>query len=58
MTVIDESGGPLPDGHPLKGLQNTPGAKRPAAPSGASPQQPAPVPEGEPAQPLERGSGR
>jgi hypothetical protein len=47
MTIIDESGGPLPDGHPFKGMQNISGAKRPAAPSDTSPQQPATPPDGD-----------
>jgi hypothetical protein len=54
MTIIDESGGPLPDGHPLKGLQNILGARRPAVPSSASPQQPSRSPEREPAQSREQ----
>ncbi len=57
MTIIDAKGGPLPDGHPFKGIQNILGAKRPAAPSDASPQQPARSPEREPAQSQEQISG-
>jgi hypothetical protein len=56
MTIIDESSGPLPDGHPLKGLQNIPGAKRAATPSDGSLRQPAPPPEREPAPSRERES--
>lgn len=50
MTIIDEKGGRLPDGHPLKGLQNISGAKQPATPPDASPRQPALSPERDPPQ--------
>lgn len=56
MTIIDHRGDPLPDGHPFKGMQNILGAKRPTAPSDASPQQPALSAEGDQAQPQDQKS--
>ena len=56
MTIIDDRGDPVPDGHPLKGLPDIPGAKRPGSPPGAPPQQPAPPAERGPAQSKEQKS--
>jgi len=49
MTIIDDRGAPLPDGHPLKRTQNSFGVKRPESLSSVS--------TNEPALPPEEGSG-
>jgi hypothetical protein len=36
MTIIDDRGTPLPDGHPLKETQSILGGKRPESPSTVS----------------------
>ena len=36
MTIIDDRGTPLPDGHPLKGTQSIFGGKRPESSSSVS----------------------
>jgi hypothetical protein len=54
MTIIDDRGTPLPDGHPFKGTQNDFGVKRPVSSPSASTQDPALSPEQEPALPPEQ----
>jgi hypothetical protein len=45
MTIIDDRGAPIPDGHPLKGTQNSFGVKRPDSSSSVSPNESALFPE-------------
>lgn len=47
MTIIDDRGAPLPDGHPLKGSQNIFGVKRPESSSSVSANESALPPEEE-----------
>ena len=56
MTIIDDRGGWLPDGHPLKGMHNILGAKRPGSPADSPSEQSAPPPEGDQAQSREQDS--
>jgi hypothetical protein len=43
MTIIDDRGTPLPDGHPLKGTQNSFGVKRRESSSSVSTNELAPL---------------